>query len=111
MCSQLTLHTVSCARFSLEQSQTRGDRLETRLEAALLEMHSRPALQPQASEEGLEEGAEGGGVNTSSAAKRGGVVAEDKSNEVRNIGDVMQLSDCIVTHLCRWRLCKRSYKR
>lgn len=75
----------SCARFSLEQSQTRGDRLETRLEANILELHSRPALQTQASEEGLaasvEQGAEAGTVNTGPV---GAAAADDKSDEVWN---------------------------
>lgn len=83
----LTALWCGYARFSLEQSQTWGDRLGTRLEAAMLELHSRPALQSQASEEGglaqsVEEGTEG---NPSSAAERGVAVAEDKSEEVCKI--------------------------
>lgn len=103
--------TVLCisARFSLEQSQTRGDRLETRLEATLKELHLRPALHPQNSEEGLAQSAEDAPEgSTTSAADRGGVTQDDKSDEVWNITMGME---CNCMHLCRWRLCKENYKK
>lgn len=68
----------------MEQSQTRGDRLETRLEATLKELHLRPALYPQISEEGLAQSAEDveGSTSNTTAADRGSVPLDDKSDEV-----------------------------
>ena len=76
------------SRFSLELSETRGDRLEARLETTLQELHSRPALLTQASaEEGTvpstEEGHEGSTTSaTSAAVEGGGGAVDDKSDEV-----------------------------
>lgn len=67
---------------------TRGDRLETRLEATLADLHSRPVLHAQASEENsthqlaTEEGQEGSTTSTTSAGGEGGGAVEDKSDEV-----------------------------
>ena len=86
-------------RFSLEQSQTRGDRLEGRLESTLAELRARPALQTQASsEEGpsqvSEEGGEGSTTSNTSAAGPGlaeggggASTADDKSDEVITCND------------------------
>ena len=80
---------VLLCRFSLEQSQTRGDRLETRLETSLAQLRSRLALQPQASEEstttqqsGAEEGQEDGTTSTGSTGEVGGASAEVKGEDV-----------------------------
>lgn len=72
------------SRFSLEQSQTRGDRLEGRLEAVLVELHARPALQTQASEEGGAQSTDDrqeGSVAPSSASADAGAPATE-SEEV-----------------------------
>lgn len=77
-------------RFSLERSQTRGDRLEVRLESALASLQAQPPsstgpLQPQASLESttttIDEGREG----SSSSGAEGGVASE-KSEEVMMSG-------------------------
>ena len=77
----------STPRFSLEQSQTRGDRLEARLEATLKELRSRPVLRQQSSEECLTQSAEdrpeGSTASTTAAVgDRGPTALEDKTEEV-----------------------------
>ena len=71
-------------RFSLEQSQTRGDRLEVRLESALVAVRTGPVFQAQSSDEGaqsFEEGGQEGGNGASiESAPEGTASLDEKSN-------------------------------
>ena len=78
--SHVYLMVLHVSRFDLQKSQTRGDRLEKKLQEALENLQMMPTFQSQPSEEStnIDDGKDGS-TSSSGCVAGGGVSNEDKT--------------------------------